>query len=66
MFIPIERQNSILKMAIRKVFVMKPKHQYHLSQPEECVYDAQSWNECRLLYESKFIPIERRIQFQNW
>ena len=47
-------------MAIRKVFLMKPKHQYHLSQGRERVYDAQSWNEMRLLCEFEFIPIERR------
>ena len=28
-FILIERWASILKMAIRKVFPMKPKHRYH-------------------------------------
>ena len=59
MFIPIERWTSILKMDIREVFLMNPKHQYHLSLWGECVYDAQSWKERRLLCESKFIPIER-------
>ena len=29
MFIPIERHTSILKLVIREVFIMKPKHQYH-------------------------------------
>ena len=38
---------------------MNPKHQYQLSQRGECVYDAQSWNERRLLCESVFIIIER-------
>ena len=47
-------------MAIREVFLMKPKHQYHLSQRGERVYDAQSRNEMRLLCESVFNPIERR------
>ena len=47
-------------MAIRKVFVKKPKHQYHQSQWGECVYDAQSWKERRLLCESIFILIERQ------
>ena len=46
-------------MAIREVSLAKPRHQYHLSQRGECVYDAQSLNETRLLYESMFIPIER-------
>ena len=48
-------------MVEKKVFPMKPKHQYHLSQLGERVYDAQSRNEMRLLCESMFIPIERRI-----
>ena len=30
-FIPIEKWTIILKMAKREVFLMKPKHQYHLS-----------------------------------
>ena len=59
MFIPIEGWTSILKMVIREVFVMKPKHQYHLSQRAESVYDAQSWIEMRLLCECTFIAIER-------
>ena len=59
MVIPIERRTSIVKLVIREVFIMKPKHQYHLSQLGECVYDAQSWNGTRLLYESMFIPNER-------
>ena len=42
------------------VFLMKPKHQNHLSQEGECVYNAQSRKEMRLLCESLFIPIERR------
>ena len=29
MFIAIERRTSILKLVIRKVFIMKPKLQYH-------------------------------------
>ena len=29
MFIPIEIRTSILKLVIREVFIMKPKHQYH-------------------------------------
>ena len=58
-FILIERRTLILKKVIREVILMKPKHQYHLSEREECVYDAQSWKERRLLCESTFIPIER-------
>ena len=40
-------------------FLMKLKHQYHLFLREECVYDAQSWKERRLVCESMFIPIKR-------
>ena len=57
---PIERQPSILKMVQWEVFLMNPKHQHHLSQWEECVYGAQSWNERRLLSNSVFIPTERQ------
>ena len=60
MFILIDRWTSIRKMDIREVFLMNPKQQYDLSVWGECVYDAQSWKERRLLCESKFIPIERR------
>ena len=60
MFIPLERWTSILKVIIRYVFLRKPKPQYHLSHQGDCVYDAQSWKEWRLLCESIFIQIERR------
>ena len=60
MFIPIERWASILKVIIGDVFLRKPKHQYHLSHRGECVYDAQSWKERRLLCESMYIPIKSR------
>ena len=59
MFIPTERRTSILKMLIRDVFLMKPRHQYLWSQRGECVYGTQSWKEKRLWCENKFIPIER-------
>ena len=42
-----------------EVFLMKLKHQYHLSQWGECVHGAQSWNETRLLCESMSILIEK-------
>ena len=59
MFIQIERWTSIQKMVEKHGFLMKPKHQNHLSQWGECVNGAQSWKERRLLYESMFIPIEK-------
>ena len=43
----------------KRVFLMKPKHQYHLSKWGECVYGVKSWNERTLFYESVFIPAER-------
>ena len=46
-------------MVEREVFLMKPKHQYHLSQWGEYVYGAQSWYERGLLSEFMFIPIEK-------
>ena len=60
MFIPIERRTSIPKMIEKEVFLMKSKHQNHLSQHGECIYSAQSRKERLLLCESMFIPIERR------
>ena len=38
----IERQTSILKKVVREAFLLKPKHQHHLSQRGECVYDPHS------------------------
>ena len=55
MFIPIDWWTSIPKMVEREVILMKPKHQYHLSQWGKCVYGAQSWIEKRLLCESAFV-----------
>ena len=52
MFVEIDEQALILKMVIREVFLTKPKHEYHLSQWGECVYDAQTQKERRLLCES--------------
>ena len=59
MFIPIKRWTAIPKMVEIEVSLLKPKHQYHLSQWGECVDGAQSWKEKRLLCEFMFIPIER-------
>ena len=53
-FIPIERRTSTPKMVGREVFLMKPKHKYHLSQEGERVYGAQSWSERRLYENSCF------------
>ena len=58
-FIQKERRTSNVKMVQREVFLIKPKHQYHLFHRGKCVYDAQSWKETRLFCESMFIPIER-------
>ena len=42
-FIPIERQISILKLVEREVFLMKQNQEYYLSQWGESDYGAQSW-----------------------
>ena len=47
-------------MVERDFFLMKPKHQYHLSQWGECVHGAQSLNKRRLFYESVFVQIDIR------
>ena len=57
---PNWKMNFNSKYDNNEVFLIKPKHQYHLSHGEEWVYDAQSWKEKRLLYESMFIPNEIR------
>ena len=59
-FIPIEKWTLILKMVEREVFLMKPRHQYHLSQWEEWICGAQSLEERRLLCEFMFILIDRQ------
>ena len=46
-------------MVEKQVFLMKPKHQNHLSQWVGMVYGAQSWTKKRLLCESMFVPIEK-------
>ena len=53
------KQTSIPKLVEREVFLMKPKHQNHLSLWGECVYGAQSWSEWRLLCESVLVQNDR-------
>ena len=48
------------KIGNKRSFYYETKLQYHLSQLRERVYDPQSWNEMRLLYEPMFIQIESR------
>ena len=59
MLIQIDKWTLTLKNDGKKSFLMKPKHQYHLSQQGESVNGAQSWKERRLLCESVFIPIDK-------
>ena len=58
-FIPTDRGTLIVKMVKKEAFLMKPKHQCHLSQLGEYVYGSSSWKERRLLCESMLIQIER-------
>ena len=60
---PTEKRTLIQKMAEWDDFLMKPKHEYHLSQWGECVYDAQSWKERGLLGEPMFVEIDQRTLF---
>ena len=46
-FIPIERETSILKLVEKQASLVKPKHQNHLPQQGECDYGAQSRKERR-------------------
>ena len=45
----------------RKAFFMKPKRQCHLCQRGEWVCGAQSWKKKKLLCESMFVRIDKRI-----
>ena len=48
------------KMVGRKAFLTKQKHQYHLSQWGEWVYDSQSWKKRWLLRESMINQIDKQ------
>ena len=60
-FIQFDERTLILTMVERKVFLMKPKCQYNLSQWGECVYGAQLGNEKRLLCESVFFQLKNKL-----
>ena len=45
-------------MMERQAFLMKAKHQCHLSQQGEWVCLTQSWKERRLQYKFVFVPID--------
>ena len=64
-FFQIDRQALILKMVDSEVFLMNPRHQYHLSQWGECVYGAHSWNEKRLLFECIYPNRQTNIISKN-
>ena len=48
-------------MVERDIFLMKQKHQYHLSDCVKGIYGAQSTNKRRLWCESVLISIEKWI-----
>ena len=48
---------SFKTMVEREAFLLKPKHQCHLSQWGDCVYGALSWIKRRLLCSSMFVTI---------
>ena len=58
-FVLIDKQNLTIKKVGRKAFLMKQKHECHLSQWRERVYGSQSWNEKRLLWESMFVTFDK-------
>ena len=66
MFVPIERRTSILEMVIREVSLMKPKHQYHLSQWGECVCDSNHEKKGDYYVNVCLSQLEDIHQFQNW
>ena len=42
MIVQMDERILIIEMVEKEVFLLKPKHQYRLSQKEEYVYGAQS------------------------
>ena len=57
MFVSFDGWSLSLRIMLEgKAFLAKWKHQYHVSQWEECV---QSPKELRLLQESNFVPLDR-------
>ena len=65
-FILINWQTLIVKMVEWKAFLMKPKHQCHLSQLQEYVYCSSLWKERRLFCESVFAQINRQTLILKW
>ena len=66
-FVPIDKQTLTIKNDGKERFLMKAKHQYHLSQWRECVYGTQSQKERRLLSESVFDPIDKwTLTLKKW
>ena len=47
-------------MVEREVFLLKPRHQYHLSKRGDSICGTQSLIERRLLHEFMFILIDRQ------
>ena len=66
MFIPTEIWTSILKMDIREVFLMNPKHQYHLFHWRECVYVAQSEKKGDYYVNPSLSQLKVELQFYKW
>ena len=58
-FVLIDKWTLTLKNGKRQAFIMKSKHQCHLSYRVEWVYGMKSWIERRLLCESVFVLIDR-------
>ena len=48
-------------MVGREAFLMKPKHQCHLSKWGECAYDLQPWRESWLLHESETTKLTNEL-----
>ena len=59
MFVLIDKRTLSLKNGRKRSFLMKPKHQCHLSQWVEWVYGTQSWKEKGLLCASIFVLFEK-------
>ena len=59
MFVQLKKETLIEKIVERDAFLMKPKHEYHLSEWEERVY-MPNHEKKGLLCESVFVQIDER------
>ena len=65
-FIPTERWASILKMVEEKVFLLKPKHQYHLPHKENMFMGPYQEIKGDYFVNPCLSQLREEIQFEKW